>query len=156
VDGSVGSRFANRTATDFAAEAGELGGRSYGAERLDALGRYLDRRGVRLEVGSPDLPFGKAGAFESSPDGTARLLLKADPTNQLVWHELGHFIQWRKVGPEAYLKLPRGPLHGDTFNAPEQFVFDLLNQPSRWDRLTPEYQQHLIDYIEDPKTGGFR
>lgn len=105
---------------------------------------------MKLEVGSPDLPFGKAGAFLADADGSARLLLKADPTNQLVWHELGHFIQWRQLGPQAYRALPRTT----AFHAPEQFVFDLLERPNRWYRLTAEYRIHAAEYIES--VGGFR
>jgi len=84
------------------------------------------------------------------PDGGARLLLKSDPTNQLVWHELGHFIQWRHLGNDAYRALPRSK----AFNAPEQHVFDLLERPTRWYRLTPEYRIHSAEYIEE--VGGFR
>jgi hypothetical protein len=34
-------------------------------------------------------------------------------------------------------------------NVPEQFVFDLLQCPDRWDRLTPEYRLRMVDYIEN-------
>ena len=95
---------------------------------------------MTLEVGSASLEPGKAGAFRAAPDGTARLLLKADPTSELVWHELGHFIQWRRLGSDAYRALPRST----SFNAPEQFVFDLLEQPTRW------YRRNR------PVNGGFR
>lgn len=122
----------------------------YGAERLGRLERYLGRRGVTLEVGSASLESGKAGTFCATPDGTARLLLKADPTSELVWHELGHYIQWRRVGSDAYRALPRSM----SFNAPEQFVFDLLEQPTRWYRLTPEFRIRSAEYIEE--VGGFR
>ena len=54
------------------------------AERLGRLERYLGRRGVTLEVGSASLEPGKAGAFRAAPDGTARLLLKAEPTNERI------------------------------------------------------------------------
>jgi hypothetical protein len=131
-------------------DKGEIGGRLYGAERLATLKRYLGRRGVSLEVGSPDLPYGKAGVFMSNADGSARLLLKAQPTNQLVWHELSHFIQWRRLGSDAYRALPRST----SFNAPEQFVFDMLERPTRWYRLTEEYRIHSAEYIEE--VGGFR
>ena len=128
---------------DFAAKDTEIGAQLYGDARLAKLGLYLGRRSVCLEVGSPDLPAEKAGAFIANPDGTARLLLKADPTNQLVWHELGHYIQWSDIGSDAYLALPRE--FGN--NVPEQFVFNLLDQPGRWSRLTPGYRLHMVDYI---------
>jgi hypothetical protein len=143
-------RSANGVVADYAAEGGEIGGRLYGAERLGRLERYLGRRGVTLEVGSADLLPGKAGTFEAYPDGSARLLLKANPTNELVWHELGHFTQWRSLGSDAYRALPRC----ESFNAPEQHVFDLLERPTRWYRLTPAYRIHSAEYIEE--VGGFR
>jgi hypothetical protein len=135
---------------DFAAEGGETGAKLYTGERLGKLEAYLARRKVALEIGSPDLPSGKAGAFIANPDGSARLLLATDPTNQLVWHELGHYIQWKQIGSEAYRALPRSL----QFNAPEQFVFDLLENPSRWYRLTPEFRIRSAEYIEE--VGGFR
>ena len=102
--------------------------------------------GCRLKSTLP----GKAGTFVTYPDGRARLLLKADPTNQLVWHELGHFVQWRRIGSEAYRALTRST----SFNAPEQFVFDLLERPDRWRRLTPQFPIDSAEYIEE--VGGFR
>jgi len=105
--------------------------------------RYLARRNVILEVGSSSLEPGKAGAFIPNADGTAQLLLKADPSKQLVWHELGHFLQWKSLGSTAYRDLPRKVGN----NVPEQFVFDLLNEPSRWGRLSPSYRDHMIRLI---------
>jgi hypothetical protein len=68
-----------------------------------------------------------------------------------VWHELSHFRQYQKLGRDAYLDLPRTK----DFNAPEQFVFDMLeNSPKRWNSLNFDEQQHAIRYIEN--IGGFR
>jgi hypothetical protein len=148
--GSSGVRSSSRVTSDFAADAEELGGQLYGADKLGKLERYLARRNVTLEVGAADLPKNKAGRFIANSDnGTARLLLKADPTHELVWHELGHYIHWKSVGPKAYGDLPR--VYGN--NVPEQFVFDLLDQPGRWDRLSPEYRVHSVEYITE-KWGG--
>jgi len=66
----------------------ETGGQQYGARRLETLRRYLAKRGVTLEVGSSELAAGAAGEFRASANGIARLLLKANPTKELVWHEL--------------------------------------------------------------------
>jgi len=83
--------------------------------------------------------------------GSGRLVLRNNPTKYEVWHELGHFRQYQKLGKEAYLGLPRTR----AFNASEQFVFDLLeNSPKRWNGLNFQQQQHAIDYIE--RIGGFR
>ena len=57
------------------------------AERLGRLERYPSRRGVAIEVGSVSLKTGKAGAFWATPDGTARPLLKAKPTNELILNQ---------------------------------------------------------------------
>jgi hypothetical protein len=143
--GLLGRNYAPRWAvTDFADGIIDAGGIPYGEKRLGQLERHLARRNVTLEVGSDALPAGKSGAFIADVDGTARLLLTANPTNERVWHELGHYIQWRRIGSDAYLDLPR--VYGN--NAPEQFVFDLLERPERWDRLTPGYRIHMVNYIE--------
>jgi Metallopeptidase toxin 4 len=114
------------------------------------LGKYLEKRGVTLKVGDEFLAADKAGGFVARGD-TAEIILKSDPTKYEVWHELGHFIQWKGIGPEAYRSLPRSL----SYNAPEQFVFDLLeNYQRRWGLLNSEEQQAAIRYIE--RIGGFR
>jgi hypothetical protein len=127
---------------------GWLGGKPYSADKLRQLEGYLQRRGVTLKVGDEFVPPGAAGAF--ARDGS-ELLLPSNPTKYVVWHEMNHYLQFRSVGKEAYMNLPRGP----SFNAPEQFVFDSLeNSPKRWNALTFEEQQHAITYIEN--VGGMR
>ena len=54
---------------------------------------------------------------------------------------------------------PNLPRHLSTllleFNKAEQVVFDFFeNSPKRWNDLTHEEQQHMIEYIE--RIGGFR
>ena len=134
--------------TDYIDDVGRLGGQIYSPEKLAQLEQYLARRGVTLKVGDEFLKQGKAGGF--ARDGS-ELILRNNPTQYEVWHELAHFTQYRKIGPEAYLTLPRSL----TYNAPEQFVFDLLeNSPRRWNALNLQERQHAIDYIE--RIGGFR
>jgi len=78
-------------------------------------------------------------------------VLGSHPTYYEVWHELSHYIQYRRIGKEVYMALPRS----SDYNTPEQFVFDMLeNSPKRWNALTYEEQQHAIDYIE--RIEGFR
>lgn len=123
-------------------------GKPYDPRKLERLGKYLKRRGVLLKMNDTPVPGDAWGAF--AIDGT-ELLLQNNPTEYEVWHELGHFLHCRKVGREAYAKLPRSR----RFNAPEQFVFDLLeSSPKRWSAMSFEQQQHAIDYIE--QNGGFR
>ena len=152
--GRAGMR-AGFTTADFAGKIPEVGtrlygvgGLLYGTERLGNLGRYLSRRSVTLVLDADIELAGNAGAFIAHRNGTARLLLRTDPTAELVWHELSHFVQWRRVGPEAYMRFPR--MSGN--HVPEQFVFDLLQRPIRWDRLSPGYRLHMVDYIE--RLGG--
>jgi len=133
---------------DFLGDTGRLGGQLYDPKKLAQLEGYLGRRGVKLRVGDEFLPPGKAGGF--AQDGSS-LSLKSNPTQYEVWHELSHFRQFQKLGSEAYQALPRTK----GFNAPEQFVFDLLeNSPKRWNGLNLQEQQHAIRYIE--RIGGFR
>lgn len=40
------------------------------------------------------------------------------------------------------------------FNAPEQFVYDMLSNPKRWEKLNKEEQKHANWYIDN--FGGIR
>ncbi len=119
----------------------------YSPKKLSQLESYLGKRGVELRVGDEHVPLGKAGF--NSDQGI--LFLRSNPTNYEVWHEVSYFRQYQQIGKEAYLNLPRTK----DFNAPEQFVFDMLeNSPKRWNALNFDEQQHAIRYIEN--VGGFR
>uniref|UniRef100_UPI0027BA8A80 zincin-like metallopeptidase toxin domain-containing protein n=1 Tax=Acidovorax sp. TaxID=1872122 RepID=UPI0027BA8A80 len=136
------------TTVDAIEGIGRLGGALYPSTKLGQLDRYLAKRGITLKVGDEHLPYGKAGGFDASH---GELLLRSEPTSYEVWHELSHFRHYQKIGKERYLNLPRST----DFNAPEQFVFDMLeNSPKRWNSLNFEQQQHAIDYIE--WVGGIR
>jgi len=152
VQGGVGLhndwRLASLVGSADAVETGWLGGKLYDPNKLEQLGRYLERRGVTLKVGDEHLPPGLSGAF--ARDGS-ELILRSNPTEYVVWHELSHFRQYQQVGQESYMALPRSL----EYNAPEQFVFDALeNSPKRWNALTFEEQQHAIGYIQ--RVGGMR
>lgn len=136
---------------------GRRGGHLYDVGRLARLGRYLERRSVTLKVGDGNLPPNKAGGFLAKPDGTAELILRGNPTDYEVWHELGHYIQWRKLGPDEYPKLPRHTVDDPIQDVPEQFVFDLLenSRERRWRRLTEAEREHAIWYVQEKK-GGLR
>lgn len=60
-------------------------------------------------------------------------------------HELSHYIQYKKLGKQKYLELPRTT----DFNAPEQFVFDMLeNNKRRWfGQLNEAERNHASWYI---------
>ena len=135
---------------------GALGGTAYSSEKLKSLGEYLGRRGVSLKVGDQFLPPGTSGGFVAKADGTAELILPSNPTQYQVWHELGHYVQWKDLGSDAYRALPRWSPSNPVQDIPEQFVFDLLENSKgrRWDQLTFEEQQHAIEYVL--KKGGIR
>jgi len=117
-----------------------VGGQPYGKRRLDLLKRYLDKRGVDLVIDENAV----GGRFIVSRTGRPQFVVGPNSRTESVWHELGHYIHWRRVGgSEKYLALPRE--FGN--NVPEQFVFDLLQQPTRWERLSPEYRLRSVEYI---------
>lgn len=123
---------------------GRLGGKLYPPEKLEQLKGYLDRRSIALQVGDEFVPRDKAAGFDAKG---GRLILRSDPTEYEVWHELSHFRQYQALGAEEYNGLSRV--------AKEQFVFDTLeNSTKRWTSLTFEQQQHAIWYIDF--VGGIR
>lgn len=101
-------------------------------------------------VGDEFLPANKAGGFDYNSPGRPTLRLRSNPTEYEVWHELGHYIHYRRIGAEAYRNLSRTA----QWNAAEQFVFDMLNSTRRWSKLNEAEQMHANQYIED--MGGFR
>jgi Metallopeptidase toxin 4 len=124
--------------------AGRLGGKLYDTNKLGQLKRYLERRGVALQVGDEYVPLGKAGGFDSIQN---KLILRDAPTEYEVWHEMSHFRQRQSLGNELYNLQTRAQK--------EQHVFDTLeNSTKRWNTLNFEQQMHAIEYIE--RVGGFR
>ncbi|MGF7046921.1 hypothetical protein J2T13_001423 [Paenibacillus sp. DS2015] len=141
---------------DFIDETGRLGGKLYSEKDLNLLGSYLEKRGITMKVGDEFVPFGKGGGFNYN---TATLVLRNNPTQYEVWHELSHIIQYRSIGKEAYSTLPRTgrvPMNDLTqFNAPEQFVYDMLaNGPNKWNALNEAEQLHASWYIME--FGGYQ
>jgi RHS repeat-associated protein len=120
-----------------------LGGRPYGARRMRTLRRYLDRRGVDLVEGPPG-----GGRFTVPQAGRPELQLPQNATEYLVWHELSHYRHYKKIGRDAYRALPRSK----RFNAPERYVFDALERPTRRRRLNQREIFHARDYAE--RTGA--
>lgn len=151
--GTLGN--SNRSIIDYIDETPRLNGTLYDSKKLKQLESYLSKRGIELKVGDEFLPPGKAGGFDAV---TGRLYLKSNPTQYEVWHELSHYIQYQQLGKEAYLNLPRTAgieMDLNVFNAPEQFVYDMLsNSPRRWGLLSFEEQMHANWYITN--YGGIR
>ena len=135
VAGAAGLARAAKGTTDFI--EGRLGGALYDPVKLGRLEGYLGRRGITLQVGDEFLPLGKAGGFDAV---NRRLALRSNPTKYEVWHELSHYNQFKKLGPDAY--------SAQTRVMKEQYVFDALeNTPKRWNALNADQRQHAIDYI---------
>lgn len=154
VRGGGGNAAASAAAMDAmdAPATGMLGGKLYPPEKLAALGDYLARRGVRLLVGDEHVPPGKAGGFCYNAEGGPVIMLHGNPTCYTVWHEMIHYLHYRKIGAEAYAALPRG---GEKGNVPEQVVYDFLeNNKKRWDALTHDEKAHAGTYIY--ACGGIR
>lgn len=104
----------------------------------------MERRGITLKVGDEFLPPGKLGGFSAE---SGEFILRSNPAQYEVWHEMSHFRQYQQLGQDAYM--------AQTRVQKEQFVFDLLeNSPKRWNALNFEQQQHAIRYIDS--IGGFR
>ncbi|EPY05634.1 Rhs core protein with extension [Paenibacillus alvei TS-15] len=145
-----------KAGVDFIEET-RYGGKLYSERDIQLLNNYLEKRGVKLKVGDEFLPPGKGGGFNYITD---ELVLRSNPTQYEVWHELSHYIQYKKIGKDAYTNLPRtqGKVPKNDlsqFNAPEQFVFDMLsNSEKRWNLLNERERQHAIDYIME--YGGIR
>ena len=151
----VGLRARAAGTIDFTADIPEValrdelwtvGGTPYSGVQLARLKNYLENRGVMLIVDSADPRLaGRAGAFRALSGNTGLLLLENGVASQTVWHELAHYLQWRSMGSEAYMALPR--LYGN--HAPEMFVFEMLQRPGRWHRLSNSYRDSMLEYIED-------
>ena len=132
---------------DFMSKVGSRGGKIYDPQKLEQLKGYFERRGITLEVGDQFVPVGKSGGF----DGTHRkMVLRSEPTEYEVWHEVGHYRDYQKKGAKIY----NDPeVHPSV--AREQVVFDMLqNSSKRWNALTLEEQEHAIWYIQ--YVGGIR
>jgi hypothetical protein len=135
--------------TDSLEETGWLGGRLVSEKRLTTLRKFLDRRKVDLLVGDEYLETGKTGAFRVPKTGRPQLILSSNPTYYLLWHELSHYIHYRRIGRDAYVNLPREPR-----NVAEIAVFTMLDRPHRWMQLSPDEQMHAVNYLES--IGGTR
>ena len=73
-------------------ESGALGGQLFPSEKIPALVRYLDRRGVWLTEG-----------VNGSFDGVRGVMtLPRNPTVLQVRHELSHFLDFQEYGDDYY------------------------------------------------------
>jgi RHS repeat-associated protein len=124
----------DEAAVAVAAGGARVAGELYGAERLEKLAQYLAERDVELVpnadalLDSVSTPIEQVNArLQVFEDETAKLYLRSDPTRYEVWHELGHYLDFRDMGYDAFIRA------GDT--QLEQNVYDLLRSPRRWPML---------------------
>lgn len=77
--------------------------------------------------------------FMARADGTGQMLLPANPTVLQVKHELSHYLDFRKMGFEAYRDMGR-------VNR-EASVLDRLQANRSWSTFTDAERQFSIGYV---------
>ncbi|MDV4154771.1 RHS repeat-associated core domain-containing protein [Rhizobium brockwellii] len=115
------------------ADGPAFGGKLYPPEKLRSLVGYLERRNVSV--------FGTEGnpSFMARPNGTGQLQLPANPTVLQVKHELSHYLDFKKMGFEAYRDTGR--------LGREASVLGRLQANRSWSAYTDAERQFSIDYV---------
>ncbi len=109
-------------------EVGQLGGELFPAEKIPALVKYLDRRGIYLHEG-----------INGSFDGARGIMtLPKNPTRLNVRHELSHMLDYKKYGDAYYTKF--------TPAQREQMVLDRLKSNRIWDQLNDLEREWSLNY----------
>jgi len=118
---------------------GKLGGDIISRDYYVKLASYLERRGV-------DLRRGKTSGFKVfEGDKRPVLVLRKNATQYEAWHEISHYLDYKKLGKADYMNLPRRV----GANIPEQNVFESLARPGRWERLNTAEQNHAWNYLRE-------
>lgn len=109
-------------------ETGQLGGDLFPAQKIPALAKYLQRRGIYLHEG-----------INGSFDGVRGVMtLPRNPTKLNVRHELSHMLDYRKYG-EDYYKL-------FTPAQREKMVLERLQNNRIWVKLNEAERQWSLNY----------
>lgn len=109
-------------------EVGQFGGELFPAERISALVKYLDRRGVYLYEG-----------INGSFDGVRGIMtLPRNPTRLNVRHEFSHMLDYKKYGDAYYTKF--------TPAQREQMVLDRLKNNRIWGQLNDLEREWSLSY----------
>jgi hypothetical protein len=109
-------------------KSGQLGGELFPAEKLPALVRYLDRRGIYLHEG-----------INGSFDGVRGVMrLPRNPTKLNVRHELSHMLDYQKYGDDYYKLFTRAQR--------EQMVLDRLRNNRIWEQLNKAERVWSLKY----------
>lgn len=109
-------------------EVGQLGGELFPAEKIPALVKYLDRRGIYLHEG-----------VNGSFDGVRGVMtLPRNPNKLNVRHELSHMLDYRKYGDDYYKLF--------TPAQREQMVLERLKNNRIWDKLNDAERDWSLNY----------
>ena len=107
---------------------GQLGGELFPADRIPALIRYLERRGIHLHEG-----------VNGSFDGVRGVMtLPRHATGLNVRHEFSHMLDFRKFGEDYYRLF--SPFER------EQMVLERLKKNRVWDRLNDAEREWSLNY----------
>lgn len=109
-------------------EIGQLGGELFPKEKIQALVKYLNRRGVYLHEG-----------INGSFDGVRGVMtLPLNPTRLNVRHELSHMLDYKKYGDDYYELF--------TPEKREQMVLERLKSNRIWDQLNDLERDWSLNY----------
>lgn len=109
-------------------KVGQLGGDLFPAEKIPALVKYLDRRGIYVHEGL-------SGSF----DGVRGVMrLPRNPTRLNVRHELSHMLDHGKYGDDYYKLF--------TPAQREQMVLERLQNNRIWDQLNDLERSWSVNY----------
>jgi RHS repeat-associated protein len=148
--GWAGRRFAS--VSESLMSGTRRGGTLYGEAQLDKLQRYLVRPSRRCrvllrrnaddflsQVAKRRMVKEVGGLFRAYPDSTGFLFLRSNPTRYEVLHELRHFIDFRRLGYQAYKALEE--------LGQEQSVYYALQESRNWIRFSQAERDHAYEYI---------
>ena len=100
---------------------------------------YLEKRGVHV--------YGTEGAprFRVMKSGELQIYLPENPTVLQVKHELSHWLDFKKLGLDAYSKL--------SIHQREKMVLDRLQSNRVWKDLNQFEKDFSLEYVEKTKGG---
>lgn len=109
-------------------KVGQLGGKLFPKEKILALVKYLDRRGIYLHEG-----------INGSFDGVRGVMtLPSNPTRLNVRHELAHMLDYKKYGGDYYKLF--------TPAQREQMVLERLKNNRIWNQLNDLERNWSLNY----------
>lgn len=117
-------------------KVGQLGGELFPAEKIPALVKYLDRRGINVYEG-----------INGNFDGVRGVMrLPRNPTRLNVRHELSHMLDYFKYGDNYYRLF--------TPAQREQMVLERLRNNRIWDQLNDAERVWSLHYPSTRRSEG--